>query len=360
MQAVEHYTFMGTTLTLNFIHCSVQEFLAAYRISCLSPDEEKQLIISKFWTPLYRNTFSMYVGLTKGQRCSFKDFLFDGCQKNEIAERFFEDEMTCLWLFKCFYEANDKKVCDQITKRLFSDGNIVLTKGSSHTTPLLLRDLLCTSFFLCKSHRKHWQRLDLAYCHITDAGLRILHQLFVGLGIIFEDVNLMCNSLTSLSAHAICDIVSSCKTSSLNISGNRFEDVDWVEHIPQMTLKKLYVRNTGLSSSGTVALLSAIREHSNNQLEYLDISNNPLSDRAVKDIILHLQKTGTLRRLDMSELLSSEKVIQLVDTLINNQTLELSYSYLVEVTTSTEETQALTKKKRKVTSSHKELRILFQ
>ena len=361
MQAVEHYTFMGTTLTLNFIHCSVQEFLAAYRISCLSPDEEKQLIISKFWIPRYRNTFSMYVGLTKGQRCSFKEFLFDGCQKNEIAERFFEDKMTCVWLFKCFYEANDKKVCDQIAKRLFSDGNIVLTNGTGHTTPLLLRDLLCTSFFLCKSHRKRWQQLDLANCHITDAGLRILHQLLVGKGIIFEDINLMCNSLTSLGAHAICDIVSSCKTSSLNISDNGLEDLDWAEHIPQMTLKKLYIRNTGLSSRGIVALLSAIRKHSNSQLEYLDISNNPICYKAVKDIIVHLHKTGTLRRLDMSELLSSEEAIQLViDALINNQTLVLSYSYPFEVITSIEENQALIKKKRTVTSSQKELRIVFQ
>jgi len=361
MQAVKHFTYIGTKMTLNFIHCSVQEFLAAYRITCLSPDEEKQLIISKFWTPLYRNTFSMYVGLTKGQRCSFKDFLFDGCHNNEIAEQFFEDKMACLWLFKCFYEANDQNICDQIAKRLFSDGNIVLTKGSSHTTPLLLRDLLCTSFFLCKSRRKHWQQLNLAHCHITDAGLRTLHQFLAGQGIIFEDINLMCNSLTSLSARGICDIVCSCKTSSLNISDNRLEDFDWV---PQLTLKKLYVRNTVLSSSGTVALLSAMREHNNSQLEYLDISDNPICDQAVKEIAAYLEKTSTLRRLDMSELLISQDAIQLVvDALFNNQTLEilgLSYSYPIEVKTSIEEKQALIEKKRKNTGSQQELRIVFQ
>ncbi|XP_065890656.1 NACHT, LRR and PYD domains-containing protein 3-like isoform X2 [Dysidea avara] len=361
MQAVEHFTYMGTTLTLNFIHCSIQEFLAAYRISCLSPDEEKQLIVSKFWSPLYRNTFSMYVGLTKGQRCSFKDFLFDGCQKNEIADRFFEDEMTCLWLFKCFYEANDKYTYDQIAKRLFSDGNIVLTKGFNHTTPLLLRDLLCLSFFLCKSRRKQWQQLNLAYCHITDAGLRILHQLSVGKGIIFEDINLMCNSLTSLSASAICDIVRSCKTNSLNISDNRLGDVDWVEHLLQVTLKKLYIRNTGLSSGGAVALFSAIRKNDNSHLECLDISDNPICDKAVEEITVYLQETSTLRHLDMNGLLISGDAIQtVVDTVFNNQTLNvlgLSYSYPFEVKT---RTQALIEEKRKVNSSQQELRIVFQ
>ena len=297
MQAVEHFTLMGTpTLTLNFIHCSIQEFLAAYCISCLPPDEEKQLIISKFWSPFYRNTFAMYVGLTKGQRCSFKDFLFDGCQTNEIANRFFEDKMTCLWLFKCFYEADDRNSYNQIAKRLFSDGNVVLTKGPNHTVPLLLRDLLCMVFFLCRSDRKHWQQLNLAHCHITDAGLRTLHQLLVGQGIWFEDINLMSNSLTALSASAICDIVSSCKPSSINISDNKFGDVNWVECIPQATLKKLDVRNTGLSSSGTVTLLSAIRQNNSCQLECLDISENPICDKATEEITKCLKVTGTLKQ----------------------------------------------------------------
>ena len=60
------------TKTLKFIHLSVQEFLAAYQITCLPPNEELQFIETNFFLEDYSYMFSLYIGLTMGQRHCFK------------------------------------------------------------------------------------------------------------------------------------------------------------------------------------------------------------------------------------------------------------------------------------------------
>jgi len=55
LQAVKYYSqdpkMMGTpTKTLNFIHFSIQEYLAAYQITCLSPKKELQFIKMNFFS----------------------------------------------------------------------------------------------------------------------------------------------------------------------------------------------------------------------------------------------------------------------------------------------------------------------
>ena len=75
IQAVQHFGMTQTELSFNFIHASVQEFLAAFQISSLSYDEELMLLKEKFWTKSYQNTWMMYVGITHGQSKAFKHFL---------------------------------------------------------------------------------------------------------------------------------------------------------------------------------------------------------------------------------------------------------------------------------------------
>ena len=278
MQAVKHFNLMGTTtVTLNFIHHSIQEYLAAYSIISLPYDQQLQLLKDKFWSSFYSTTFAMYVGMTKGQGCSFKIFLYDRCQCSNIPDRVFEDGRKCLWLFKCFYEAHDDKMCGYVDKKLFRNGHIILSKGPVQTEPLLVRDTLCLALFLSKSIRREWQQLNLSFCHISDAGMRVLHQVLVKQNITIESIDLACNSLTSLSTQALCDIVNSCNTKRLNISNNPLGDGDWLECITTLTLERLLMQNINLSSAGADRLFSALRK-SNSPLEYFDISDNSISE----------------------------------------------------------------------------------
>ena len=48
LQAVEHLSFTGTTTTINFLHFSIQEYLAAHHIANLPADKELKIIEEKF------------------------------------------------------------------------------------------------------------------------------------------------------------------------------------------------------------------------------------------------------------------------------------------------------------------------
>ena len=88
LQAVEHFGFTGTTTTINFLHLSVQEYLATYHIANLSADEELRVLEEKFWNSSLFNMFSMYISLTNGQRSSFKHFLCSGNKAISISDKF--------------------------------------------------------------------------------------------------------------------------------------------------------------------------------------------------------------------------------------------------------------------------------
>ena len=75
LQTVEHFGFSGTITTINFLHVSIQEYLATHHIANLPADKELRIIEEKFWSDIHFNMFSIYVSLTKGQRPSFKHFL---------------------------------------------------------------------------------------------------------------------------------------------------------------------------------------------------------------------------------------------------------------------------------------------
>ena len=50
LQAVEHFGLTGMTTTINFLHFSIQEYLAAHHIANLPADEELKIIKEKFWS----------------------------------------------------------------------------------------------------------------------------------------------------------------------------------------------------------------------------------------------------------------------------------------------------------------------
>ena len=49
LQAVQHFGLYAKTMTLNFIHFTIQEFLAAHYVSRLPPNEELKVIQANFW-----------------------------------------------------------------------------------------------------------------------------------------------------------------------------------------------------------------------------------------------------------------------------------------------------------------------
>ena len=127
LQAVQHLSLTGTVTTFNFLHLSIQEFLAAYCVAYLQPKEyEQQLIIEKYFqSEFHFNMFAFYVALTKGQQPIFKQFLSDGSEKMVISEKFLGDLLKCLRLYHCFHEAGDTEICTSITQAKVFDHKIL-------------------------------------------------------------------------------------------------------------------------------------------------------------------------------------------------------------------------------------------
>ena len=67
LQTMQHFGLYAKTMTLNFIHFTIQEFLAAHYIVHLPPNEELEVIEANFWNDTHFNMFSLYISLTKGQ-----------------------------------------------------------------------------------------------------------------------------------------------------------------------------------------------------------------------------------------------------------------------------------------------------
>ena len=298
LHAVEHFGLTGVTKTFNFLHFSIQEYLAADYITSLPADEELKLIEKKFWSNSHFNMFSIYIALTMGQRPSFKYFLSGKNKMTAISDEFLNDQLLCLRLYHCFYEAGDDDICKAIQQsKIFSDKEIDL-----NSVVLEPYDVECITVFLTSSSHSKWMELDICKCFIQDHGLRILYHGLCRHG----DVNinklwLDNNGLTMQSFSLINEITVKCKVKELGISNNNIIDGQQLYSMLTHSFTNLEVLNmqiTKLSSEKAISLFNALRD--NNKLRTLIVTNNAISDDVSDAIIAALQKNVCLDKLAMN------------------------------------------------------------
>ena len=323
LQAVQHFGLYAKTMTLNFIHFTIQEFLAAHYIAHLPPNEELKVIEDNFWSDIHYNMFAIYISLTKGQRSSFKTFLSGGNEAIAIAGKFLEHQLTCLRLYKCFNEAEDYKMCQTIERAEIFKSKVINLGG----TTLTASDMECISLFLTSSFNKEWKELYLHNCHIQDKGLNILYRgLRHSNDVTIDDLWLDYNGLTSKSSSLISELTVKCKVKRLVIYGNDTigEDQQLYSMLtnPSTELERLIMWGTRLSSRGARALFTSIMK--NNKLKVLNINRNDITDDACDVITTALQRNNCLVKLIMwGNRLSSEAIINIVRCLEVNNTLRL-------------------------------------
>ena len=325
LQAVEHFGFTGTTTTINFLHFSVQEYLAAHHIANLPADEELKIIEEKFWSDIHFNMFSIYVSLTKGQRPSFKHFLCGGNKAIAISDKFLNNRLQCLRLYRCFHEAGDVDICKTIERSVrFSDKKIDL---NLRYTSLKASDVECVTVFLTSSSHKEWVWLNLSRCYIQDHGLHILHRgLLHCRNITIDQLELDYNGLTTQSSSLISDITVKCKVKVLWIDGNRTigEDEQLYSMLssPSTMLEELHMWSNGCTSRAAIALFTAVKD--NNKLKVLYININAITDDACDAITTALKCNSCLVTLRMDHNpLTGEAIVNIVNALKVNNTLEL-------------------------------------
>ena len=327
LQAVQHFAITGKTMTFNFLHFSIQEFLAAYRVANLSQSKELKILKEKFWSDIHSNMFAIYITLTKGQRPSFKQFIkpslgqrFKGFITGaQVANRFVDDKVKCFRLFKCFFEAGDKEICTSIENaKTFNNKIISLYDISSSPS-----DVECITVFLTYSSHKEWKRLNLWSCYIQDHGVRILHRGLTRCDITITSLDLSYNGLTESSSSAISDITISCRVKMLFIYGNKTigEDERLYSIIsdPSSMLEELYMGYTKLSSNAAIKLFTALSE--GKKLRILWINNNDITDEACDAIIMAMKKNTSLVKLWMHHNPISGECAQVIRQALQNNNI---------------------------------------
>ena len=332
LQAVQHFGLTGKTMTFNFLHFTIQEFLAAHHVASLSPSEELNLLEQKFWSDLHSNMFAIYITFTKGQRASFKQFIkpswvqwIKGLWTGEQVEnRFLEDKVKCLHLFRCFFEAGDEEMCGSIENaKSLNFSSKIMSLKKIRLSP---SDVECvTVFFTCSSH-KEWEMLHLGNCYIQDHGVHILHRGLTNSCVTVTSLSLQSNGLTESSSSDISDITISCRVKILNINYNitvgEDERLYSVISDPSSVLEELHMYHTELSSNAATILFAALSD--SKKLRILDVGYNNITDKACDTIIMAMKKNTSLVELWMYvNRISGECAQLIVEALQHNKTLQL-------------------------------------
>lgn len=325
LQVVQHFGRTGKTSTFNFLHFSIQEFLAANYVASLSPDEEMEVLEKYFWSNLHFNMFSMYISLTNGQHKSFKRFLTGGNSSVPICSIFLRDKVKCLHLYQCFHESGDKDICESIEKGITfrdTDNKVISFSG----TMLEPSDVERVALFLASSLQREWMMFSLFGCFIQDYGTRILRRGLIGHRITFTELRFNSNSLTSASSPIISDFTINCRVKKLAISNNDFvgedEKLYYMLLNPASVLEELEMDSTKLSSQGAIKLFAALTK--GNKLKALNINRNNIDDEACSAITTTIQSNRSLVKLWMyKNPISMTAVRHIIETIQCNNTLQL-------------------------------------
>ena len=342
LQVVEYAGRTSKCLSFNFIHLSIQEFLAAHHVTTLPPSKELSILQKNFWNnPVYFNMFDIYVALTNGQRPSFKRFLqqpslmekfkklFTGREEDlvGIPQQLLNDKIKCLRMYRGFQEAGDVTMCKSIEDATQLDKQQI----DLSNTRLSPSDLECLTIFLTCASCKEWKDLNLIGCHIQDHGLQILQRGLRSSDVTITDLTLTDNDLTAVSSSAISDLTISCRVKTLYILVNKIvgEDDRLYRIITDDSamVEYLLMSFVNLSSSGAIKLFTALSEAK--KLRFLWIDNNNITDKACDAIIMAMKKNTSLVKLVIHNChnnpISGECTQLIVQALQYNNTLRELY-----------------------------------
>jgi len=363
LQAVPHYATKGvaagSTMSFNFLHFTMQEYLAAFYVSNLSVDKQLSLMEKIFWDSRFNFMWMMYVGIVGIKSKAFSSFVdgntFSSCSissrstANQILLNVSQnDKRKCLHLFQCYVEAKSDVVPDDISS-IFSGGNIRLTNLT-----LLPHHISSLVAFMSASTKQQWKTLDLGNCSLRSIGMSSLleHVIKSKENIsLLEYVDLSGNGESPWSVY--CAIIRCCRSNRLTLCGDdgmeeyNKEIVDSVEvnrglesltlcrvgkmglksvkkffaSINNRTLKEVNLSwnktsvkdigvfkipcnhlpfESGLAMSNTVIINVLYDSHHKCSPSLVDLSGMNISDAAVLLIVFGLCNNTTVQKLNIS------------------------------------------------------------
>ena len=209
LQAVQHYPKrgVGRTTSVNFLHFTMREYLAALHVSRLPSEEQSSLMKKTFWDGQFSFMWMMYVGIV-----GVKSEAFEAIAVPDI----YNDKLKCLHLFQCYVEAKSDAEMPKTISSVFADGDISL-----NSTTLLPHHISSLIIFMSASSMQRWTILKLYDCNLGDIGMNSLleHVIKNNENIsMLEHVDLSRNNSTPWGVY--CAIIRHCGVGSLALCGD--------------------------------------------------------------------------------------------------------------------------------------------
>ena len=257
LQAVRHYPQEGAgeTASFNFLHYTMQEFLAAFHVSTLSDGEQSSLMEKTFWKESFNFMWMMYVGIVGTKSKLFINFISKGnvFKKRSgirVSSQIQKDKRKRLHVFQCYTEANSKAEVPDIIASMFNDGKVKITDIT-----LLPNHISSLVSFLSHSS-VNFKVLKIKNCKYGDIGMSILEQYITDSKektSTLEYVDLMGNNSSPWNVY--CAVIKQCSVSNLTLCGD-YGIEEFIVKIEKClsvntTLQSLTLRkigNTGLNS----------------------------------------------------------------------------------------------------------------
>ena len=347
LQAVQHYPQKGagTTMSFNFLHYTMQEYLAALHVSSLPSEQQSSLMKKTFWDGQYNFMWMMFVGIVGIKSDIFVNFVSNarGYYKRKsgirMAENILSDKRKRLHVFQCYMEAKSNEAPDVISD-MFKNGNVIIDREK-----LLPHHISSLMTFMSNSSIQ-WKALELKHCKITDVGMNVLEQFILEKVSTLECIDLSHNESSPWGLY--CAFIRHCSCNSLTLGG----DYGMKEYVNEITeslqsntqlqsiklknitkeggelifdikaLQKLDLSSNTLSDDGAVTISDGLK--SNNTLLELNISHNSITNKGIKVIAEAIQINLTLQNINISKNhISIEGLVYFMEAVKNNCTLQV-------------------------------------
>ena len=275
LQRVQWAGTSGESISYNFVHLSIQEMLAAYRISQMGNDQQVRVFQTLFSKPRFAAVLQFYAGFTKLTNQGVRNIITGSDFTNEKSSKF-----SLLSSITCLFEAQIQE--ELLYTKIFSRLNGEMSLNGVTLSPL---DCLSVGYFLSlvlKNSRE--LKVNLSNCSIDD-----------------HSIGLMMRELSKPASAEACPADAQVNRSlqELNINDNKIGD-NGIAHIvtalqTNTTMRRLNMENCSISFVGADSLTRALAV--NMSLQDLNIGGNDIGDLGLTCIATVLKTNNTLNTL---------------------------------------------------------------
>ena len=295
----------------SFLHLTLQEFLAAYHISELSPEQQLDVIDQYSSASHMRNVWKFYFGLAK--------FGNEGLDGAKIITLF---RFSVLFPILCAYEAKQEAVIKVVSSKQFE------FLGLRQTYDISALAYLMSAAAHCDNEATPITHLGLAdYTVNGDICDQLLSQLTDRAINSLEELSVL-GKHSGLKVHTVAKLTSGV-FNSLKSLDLIFSDIgnDGAKMIAEglglnHTLTHLHLPSCGIGAIGVDALMKTTCA-----VEDLDLSSNDIGDEGARAVARRLKKSSSLRWLNLSSCsIGPEGVRALADAISCDTAVYLKWS----------------------------------